>query len=355
MVEEQKVLYDLIARLAHPSETPTCTSVLNSVAMRWPSAASLRALPLGDRAWIACNSRPAPHAYARLMALALVRQSLGAYLKRRDSIGVRPTITKFSACRGGTRRRHQKAYRSSRASTSGRCEDKAGGEPLRKSRSLRSALDPQKRANYDASATRAIKRRLRRIRRRGLRDTSTFLRTATRAVVLPDAPTSATRSDLRYDVEISSKKAFSGTQRRFIPSPRVVHHVPTAGANPARSSCPAIAAVPRHRAPGAPNAARQFVTPNNLGKCNGGQSCRSRSRVPRTRRSNRQDADVKIRPATTTQPHSPERQRRSGPAQRPDGDLYVYLSVRKHRSTTRRAPHLRRMRSRFRRRPRHIR
>jgi molecular chaperone DnaJ len=143
-------------------------------------------------------------------------------------------------------------------------------------------------------------------------------------------------SDLRYDIEITLEEAFSGTQREIS-----FRHLATCTTCKGSGSEPGTLVVACDRCGGSGVARQvrqtplgQFVTQTTCGKCNGeGQivqqpchSCRGRGRIEADR-----TLTVKI-PAGVDDGSrirlsgSGEAGQRSGP----DGDLYVYLTIRKH-------------------------
>jgi molecular chaperone DnaJ len=143
-------------------------------------------------------------------------------------------------------------------------------------------------------------------------------------------------SDLRYDVEITLEEAFTGTQREI--SFRHLSQCVTCKGSGAE---PGTLVVPCDRC-GATGVARQvrqtplgqFVTQTTCGKCNGdGQVvqqpchiCRGRGRI---------EADKALTVKIPAGVDDGSRIRLSGSGEAglrsgPDGDLYVYLSVRKH-------------------------
>ena len=143
-------------------------------------------------------------------------------------------------------------------------------------------------------------------------------------------------SDLRYDVEITLEEAFAGTQREIS-----FRHLATcqtckgSGAEPGTL----IAACDRCGGTGVARQVRQtplgqFVTQTTCGKCQGeGQivqqpcsSCRGRGRTET-------DKTLTVKIPAGVDDGSRIRLSGSGEAgvhNGPDGDLYVYLSIRKH-------------------------
>jgi molecular chaperone DnaJ len=143
-------------------------------------------------------------------------------------------------------------------------------------------------------------------------------------------------SDLRYDVEITLDEAFAGTQREIS-----FRHLATCGTCKGSGAEPGTLVVPCDRC-GATGVARQvrqtplgqFVTQTTCGKCQGdGQvvqqpchTCRGRGRVET-------DKTLTVKIPAGVDDGSRIRLSGSGEAgvrNGPDGDLYVYLSVRKH-------------------------
>ena len=143
-------------------------------------------------------------------------------------------------------------------------------------------------------------------------------------------------SDLRYDAEITLEEAFSGTQREI--SFRHLASCQTCKGNGAE---PGTLIVPCDRCGGSGIARQvrqtplgQFVTQTTCGKCQGdGQivqtpchTCRGRGRIEQDK-----TLTVKVPPGVD----DGSRIRLSGSGEAgvrggPDGDLYVYLSVRRH-------------------------
>ena len=143
-------------------------------------------------------------------------------------------------------------------------------------------------------------------------------------------------SDLRYDVEITLDEAFSGTTREIS-----FRHLASCGTCKGTGAEPGTLVVPCDRC-GATGIARQvrqtplgqFVTQTTCGKCQGeGQivqtpchTCRGRGRVE-------QDKTLTVKIPAGVDDGSRIRLSGSGEAgmrNGPDGDLYVYLSVKKH-------------------------
>ena len=143
-------------------------------------------------------------------------------------------------------------------------------------------------------------------------------------------------SDLRYDIEITLEEAFAGTQREI--SFRHLASCTTCKGNGAE---PGTLVVPCDRCNGTGIARQvrqtplgQFVTQTTCGKCGGdGQVvpqpchvCRGRGRVE-------SDKTLTVKIPAGVDDGSRIRLSGSGEAglrNGPDGDLYVYLSVRKH-------------------------
>jgi len=143
-------------------------------------------------------------------------------------------------------------------------------------------------------------------------------------------------SDLRYDVEISLEEAFSGTQRDVS-----FRHLSSCVTCKGSGAEPGTLIVPCDRCGGTgiARAVRQtplgqFVTQTTCGKCQGeGQvvqqpcnACRGRGRIEA-------DRTLSVKIPAGVDDGSRIRLAGSGEAglrNGPDGDLYVYLSVRKH-------------------------
>ncbi len=143
-------------------------------------------------------------------------------------------------------------------------------------------------------------------------------------------------SDLRYDIEITLEEAFAGTQREIS-----FRHLASCTTCKGSGAEPGTLVVPCDRCNGSGIARQvrqtplgQFVTQTTCGKCGGeGQVvqqpchvCRGRGRIEQDR-----TLTVKIPPGVD----DGSRIRLSGSGEAgmrngPDGDLYVYLSVRKH-------------------------
>ena len=143
-------------------------------------------------------------------------------------------------------------------------------------------------------------------------------------------------SDLRYDTEITLEEAFSGTQREVS-----FRHLATCQTCKGSGAEPGTLVVPCDRC-GATGIARQvrqtplgqFVTQTTCGKCQGdGQivqtpchTCRGRGRIE-------QDKTLTVKVPAGVDDGSRIRLSGSGEAGvrgGPDGDLYVYLSVKRH-------------------------
>ena len=145
-------------------------------------------------------------------------------------------------------------------------------------------------------------------------------------------------SDLRYDVEITLDEAFSGTQREIS-----FRHLATCTTCKGSGAEPGTLVVPCDRC-GATGVARQvrqtplgqFVTQTTCGKCNGdGQVVQQPCHVCRGRGRIEQDKTLTVKIPAGVDDGSRIRLSGSGEAgvrNGPDGDLYVYLSVRKHES-----------------------
>jgi molecular chaperone DnaJ len=143
-------------------------------------------------------------------------------------------------------------------------------------------------------------------------------------------------SDLRYDVEITLEEAFGGTQREIS-----FRHLAACATCKGNGAEPGTLVVPCDRCNGTGIARQvrqtplgQFVTQTTCGKCNGdGQvvqqpchSCHGRGRIE-------QDKTLTVKIPAGVDDGSRIRLSGSGEAgvrNGADGDLYVYLSVRKH-------------------------
>jgi molecular chaperone DnaJ len=143
-------------------------------------------------------------------------------------------------------------------------------------------------------------------------------------------------SDLRYDVEITLEEAFAGTQREIS-----FRHLASCATCRGTGAEPGTLVTPCDRCGGTGIARQvrqtplgQFVTQTTCGKCNGdGQvvaqpchACRGRGRVE-------SDKTLTVKIPAGVDDGSRIRLSGSGEAglrNGPDGDLYVYLSVRKH-------------------------
>ena len=201
--------------------------------------------------------------------------------------------------------------------------------------------DPQKRANYDRFGHAGDQAaRLRRIRGRGLRrHLRHVLRPAARRRRRAARANGPQRgSDLRYDVEITLEEAFAGTQREIS-----FRHLATCATCKGSGAEPGTLVVPCDRC-GATGIARQvrqtplgqFVTQTTCGKCQGdGQIVQTPCHVCRGRGRVEQDKTLTVKIPAGVDDGSRIRLSGSGEAgvrSGPDGDLYVYLSVRKHES-----------------------
>jgi molecular chaperone DnaJ len=143
-------------------------------------------------------------------------------------------------------------------------------------------------------------------------------------------------SDLRYDAEITLEEAFSGTQREIS-----FRHLASCQTCKGSGAEPGTLVVPCDRCSGTGVARQvrqtplgQFVTQTTCGKCQGdGQivqtpchTCRGRGRIE-------QDKTLTVKVPAGVDDGSRIRLSGSGEAGvrgGPEGDLYVYLSVRKH-------------------------
>jgi molecular chaperone DnaJ len=143
-------------------------------------------------------------------------------------------------------------------------------------------------------------------------------------------------SDLRYDVEITLEEAFAGTQREIS-----FRHLATCASCRGSGAEPGTLIVACDRCSGTGVARQvrqtplgQFVTQTTCGKCQGeGQivqqpcaSCRGRGRTET-------DKTLTVKIPAGVDDGSRIRLSGSGEAglrNGPDGDLYVYLSIRKH-------------------------
>jgi molecular chaperone DnaJ len=143
-------------------------------------------------------------------------------------------------------------------------------------------------------------------------------------------------SDLRYDVEITLEEAFWGTQREIS-----FRHLSSCGTCKGTGAEPGTLVTPCDRCGGTGIARQvrqtplgQFVTQTTCGKCQGdGQvvaqpchTCRGRGRVET-------DKTLTVKIPAGVDDGSRIRLSGSGEAgvrNGPDGDLYVYISVRKH-------------------------
>jgi molecular chaperone DnaJ len=148
-------------------------------------------------------------------------------------------------------------------------------------------------------------------------------------------------SDLRYDAEITLEEAFSGTQREIS-----FRHLASCTTCKGSGAEPGTLVVPCDRCNGSGVARQvrqtplgQFVTQTTCGKCQGeGQivqtpchTCRGRGRIE-------QDRSLTVKVPAGVDDGSRIRLSGSGEAGvrgGADGDLYVYLSVRKHAVFTR--------------------
>jgi len=143
-------------------------------------------------------------------------------------------------------------------------------------------------------------------------------------------------SDLRYDVEITLEEAFAGTQREIS-----FRHLATCTTCKGSGAEPGTLVVPCDRC-GATGIARQvrqtplgqFVTQTTCGKCNGdGQVVQQPCHVCHGRGRIDQDKTLTVKIPAGVDDGSRIRLSGSGEAgvrNGQDGDLYVYLSVRKH-------------------------
>jgi molecular chaperone DnaJ len=153
-------------------------------------------------------------------------------------------------------------------------------------------------------------------------------------------------SDLRYDVEITLEEAFAGTQREIS-----FRHLASCTTCKGSGAEPGTLVVPCDRC-GATGIARQvrqtplgqFVTQTTCGKCNGeGQVVQQPCHVCRGRGRIEQDKTLTVKIPAGVDDGSRIRLSGSGEAglrNGPDGDLYVYLSVRKHEVYKRDALHI---------------
>jgi molecular chaperone DnaJ len=143
-------------------------------------------------------------------------------------------------------------------------------------------------------------------------------------------------SDLRYDVEITLEEAFAGTQRDIS-----FRHLATCNTCKGSGAEPGTLVVPCDRC-GATGIARQvrqtplgqFVTQTTCGKCQGdGQVVQQPCHVCRGRGRTESDKSLSVKIPAGVDDGSRIRLSGSGEAglrSGADGDLYVYLSVRKH-------------------------
>jgi molecular chaperone DnaJ len=143
-------------------------------------------------------------------------------------------------------------------------------------------------------------------------------------------------SDLRYDVEITLEEAFGGTQREIS-----FRHLAACATCKGNGAEPGTLVVPCDRCNGTGVARQvrqtplgQFVTQTTCGKCNGdGQVVQHPCHVCRGRGRIEQDKTLTVKIPAGVDDGSRIRLSGSGEAgvrNGADGDLYVYLSVRKH-------------------------
>ncbi len=143
-------------------------------------------------------------------------------------------------------------------------------------------------------------------------------------------------SDLRYDVEITLEEAFSGTQREIS-----FRHLASCTTCKGSGAEPGTLVVPCDRCNGTGIARQvrqtplgQFVTQTTCGKCQGdGQIVQQPCNVCRGRGRIEQDKTLTVKIPAGVDDGSRIRLSGSGEAgvrNGTDGDLYVYLSVRKH-------------------------
>jgi molecular chaperone DnaJ len=143
-------------------------------------------------------------------------------------------------------------------------------------------------------------------------------------------------SDLRYDAEITLEEAFSGTQREIS-----FRHLATCTTCKGSGAEPGTLVVPCDRCGGSGIARQvrqtplgQFVTQTTCGKCNGdGQVVQTPCHVCHGRGRIEQDRTVTVKIPAGVDDGSRIRLAGSGESGvrgGADGDLYVYLSVRRH-------------------------
>jgi molecular chaperone DnaJ len=143
-------------------------------------------------------------------------------------------------------------------------------------------------------------------------------------------------SDLRYDVEISLEEAFTGTQREIS-----FRHLATCLACKGSGAEPGTLIVACDRCSGTGVARQvrqtplgQFVTQTTCGKCQGeGQIVQQPCAACRGRGRTETDKTLSVKIPAGVDDGSRIRLSGSGEAglrSGPDGDLYVYLSIRKH-------------------------